>query len=127
MNLKSFIETAISKGEDGELKSLSPLERKVFLISEAEVSCDMGSGFEHIFRRHGKEGAKECSEAFELIGATRISKAIDRIEYDHDGTPSESEDEACRLISEREDYDYDSILTWVESESHKQNRPNQSQ
>jgi hypothetical protein len=50
MDSKRFIDEAITLGSQSGLSSLDPLQRKVFLISEAEVCCDM-HGFDSFIKQ----------------------------------------------------------------------------
>ena len=111
MNAEEYIDIAIRRGERLGLNSLAPLERKVFLISEAEVLCDM-EGIDSLINRYGINELEECAEAFQSVGANEIAtklKASIRPESLSDGLLNE----LGSLISSRAGYSYESILQYV--------------
>jgi len=94
-------------------------QRAVFLISEAEVCCDMGSGLEAIAREHGVDAIRECSKAFLSIGATKIGKSLSRLSARD--LQTDRVEKVEEMISERSGYDYSDIVGWVASQTGETN------
>src|SRR5437016_3121985 len=70
-----FINASIDKGQSGGLTSLGPDERLVYLVSEAEVYCDM-EGIDSLLDRYSSAELAECVSAFAEIGATEVADAL---------------------------------------------------
>src|SRR5215210_5115055 len=75
MEYERFIDEAIKLGMQSGLDSLSPLQRKVFLISEAEVTCDM-DGIDSFIGGHESGILLEAAEAFSAVGASAIAAGL---------------------------------------------------
>jgi hypothetical protein len=70
-----FINAAIDKGQSSGLAGLHPDERLVYLISEAEVSCDI-NGIDTLLDSYPPTDLDECASAFAEIGASEIAAAL---------------------------------------------------
>jgi hypothetical protein len=113
MPAETFIESAIDAGTRGGVASLDPDQRLVYLISEAEVLCDM-EGIDTFLRRYWTDWGQECVAAFEAVGASEIAAGLRAL---GDGTAG---DEALRervnaLITGRAGYGYEAIRRVIES------------
>lgn len=73
MTADEFIQDAIDRGSRDGASPLGPLARAVFLISEAEVECDMG-GIDGFVERRDAGMLRETAAAFALVGAGEIRK-----------------------------------------------------
>jgi hypothetical protein len=62
MNIEGFIDEVIKLGSQSGLSALNPIQRKVFLISEAEVSCDI-NGIDSFIDRYESSILLEAAEA----------------------------------------------------------------
>ena len=108
MNADEFINAAIDKGQSIGLASLDADERSVFLISEAEVSCDM-NGIDTLLNSYARADIAECARAFAEIGACEIAAALEQVAS---ALPAREEAALSRvdtLIKDRVGYDYDAI------------------
>jgi len=66
MELDELIEAAISEGMRSGVGSLSPVKRVVFLISEAEVLCDM-DGIDSFLRQYAPDWINETAAAYNYL------------------------------------------------------------
>lgn len=78
MGLDEFIEAAISEGNRNGVGALSFEKRAVFLISEAEILCDM-EGIDTFLHHYAPAWIKETVTAFNRIGATDIAQGFEEI------------------------------------------------
>ena len=104
----AFIAAAIRRGHGDGLPSLTPAERAVFLIAEAEADCDM-EGIDALFDRYGTADLLDCAGAFSAVGATAIGTALGKAVRRLPDRPEKLLDEADELIKAREGYDYESL------------------
>jgi hypothetical protein len=114
MEYERFIDEAIKLGMQSGLDVLSPLQRRIFLISEAEVSCDM-DGIDSFVDSHEPAVLLEASEAFSAVGASAIVAGLKDIAQ---ASPSADEgllDRVNKLIRNRSGYNTDSIERYVMS------------
>ena len=108
MTADELINAAIEKGQPGGLSGLDPDERFVYLISEAEVACDM-DGIETLLDRYTAAELAECASAFAEVGASAIAAALGEVVA---ALPARDEDrlgKADSLIKDRAGYAYDAI------------------
>lgn len=90
------------------VKALTPAERKVWLILEAEVLCDM-EGIDSFLDSYSGS-LLEVADAFAEVGASQIAESLRSI---HAHLPIRSDELlnlANSLVTARTGYDYDSIL-----------------
>ena len=107
-----FIEAAIDAGFRDGLEALDPDQRLVFLISQAEVLCDM-EGIDSFLDYYRPRWMPETAAAFAAIGATQIAAALGAITLD---TPPDDPllDRANEFIVNRAGYDYEAIRRVIE-------------
>lgn len=108
------IELILNRGAERGLDSLTPVERKVFLISEAEVFCDM-EGIDSFLDRYSAS-VSEAADAFAAAGAEQIAESFRAICTRLPARPDELLDRANALVTARTGYDYGSILRLVSDE-----------
>ncbi len=105
MSPDDFIKDVLSK-PDQDVKALDSNQRLVWLISEAEVMCDM-DGIDSFLRRYSN-WLPETETAFRDVGAREIADGYEAIR--ETATSDESKlDELNEFITERQGYDYESI------------------
>jgi hypothetical protein len=112
----AFIETAIEAGsrtaEGGrEIGALDADQRLVYLISEAEVLCDM-DGIPAFIDRYYPQWMEEAAAAFAEVGAAEIATGLRAIAADVGNDPLL--DRVNALITSRAGYDYETIRKAVE-------------
>jgi hypothetical protein len=111
MPADEIIDSALKRGAKEGLAALSAVERKVWLISEAEVRCDI-DGIDS-FLDHYAAVLPEAAEAFDGIGATQIAQSLRSIHAALPQCPDDLLDRANRLITSQSGYDYDAIARFV--------------
>jgi hypothetical protein len=107
------IESILKRGTEGGVEALAPLERKVWLISEAEVLCDM-EGIDSFLDRYITL-LPETVIAFAEVGATEIAESLQAI---HDELPTRRAgllNHANALVSARSGYDHDAVARLVKA------------
>ena len=109
MNADEVIEQAIRRGEREGLDALGPLEQVIFAISEAEVYCDM-DGIDSLLERYGTGKLTLFARAFSAVGAIEIANVLQAAV----SAPEALLSLANRLITERQQYSYESIRAFVE-------------
>jgi hypothetical protein len=109
---ESFIDDAIKQGSRLGLRSLAGVARQVYLISEAEVLCDM-EGIDSFVDAYGGAGVAELAEAYAFIGAWKISSVLREISGAMPGAREEALDLANALICDRAGYGYEDIANAV--------------
>ena|SRR6266566_5630849 len=114
MPLTETIELILKRGANHGLDSLTPAERKVWLISEAEVLCDM-EGIDSFLDRYSGS-VLEAADAFAAAGAAQIAESLRAIHTRLPARPDELLDRANALVTARTGYDYDSVLRLVSDE-----------
>lgn len=105
------IESVLKRGAESGIDTLSASERKVWLISEAEVLCDM-EGIDSFLDRY-ESLLPEAADAFADAGATQIADSLRAI---HAHLPNRSDEllgRANALVTARTGYDYDSVARLV--------------
>ena len=112
VNADAFIASAIKLGERDGVAALDADQRLVYLISEAEVHCDM-NGIDAFLDRYCPLWMAEAGDAFAAIGATEIAAALKKITPD---TPYEDPllHRLNDLITKRSGYDYEAISNEIE-------------
>jgi len=70
-----FINAAIDSGSRNGVDTLDAEQRMVFLISEAEVLCDI-EGIDSFLQRYSPDWVPEAADAFEAIGALDIAAEL---------------------------------------------------
>jgi hypothetical protein len=103
----AFITTALRLGKRNGVAALDTDQRLVYLISEAEVDCDI-NGIDTFLDHYGPSWMAEAAAAFAAVGATEIASALRVITPD---TQREDPllDRANDLITKRSGYDYEAI------------------
>lgn len=111
MNYDRFIEDAITQGSKDGVTSLNQLQRTIFLVSEAEVMCDM-NGIDTFLDRYEPDWIAETAMAFERVGANEIASEFRRLM-----SQVQERDKILgrlnSLITERVGYGYDSIVVAI--------------
>jgi hypothetical protein len=102
-----FIRDAIEAGARAGIEVLDPDQRLVFLISEAEVLCDM-EGIDSFLERYGPRWLAETGAAFDAVGAVDIGATFGTI-----AAGAAADDQvvarANELVARRADYSYEAI------------------
>lgn len=109
MNADEFIRKAIDAGQHGEVSSLNPLQRAIFLISELEVLCDK-DGIDSFLSNYGAGDLRLAADLLAVAGATTLSGVLTQLA---DELPHPQEailHRASDLISDRSGYDYDALV-----------------
>jgi len=102
------IESIIERGSEGGLESLaSPVERWIFLISEAEVLCDM-EGIDAFLNTYSA-ALPEAADSFAAAGAADIAESLRAIHTRLPDRPDDLLDRASDLVSARTGYDDSSV------------------
>ena len=109
---KGFIDDAIECGSRSGLQSLAGIARQVYLISEAEVLCDM-EGIDSFLDKYGGAGVAELAGAYDRIGADAISSVLREISAAMPSPPDAALDLANNLIADRAGYGYEDIASAV--------------
>lgn len=117
MNAEEIIDIAIEKGQAEGLSSLSNVEKLVFLISEAEVYCDM-DGIDSLLDHYPKETIADCALSFRSIGAIDIAEALLAIVGAWPDRPDDLLERANILITDRIGYEYESIVNYINGKVH---------
>jgi hypothetical protein len=107
LDADDFITTAIRRGVGNGVAALDPDQRLVFLISEAEVDCDM-NGIPAFLDHYRPLWMAETADAFAAVGAIEIAKCLRAVTPD---TQDEDPllDRVNELITKRSGYDYEAI------------------
>jgi len=103
-----IIDSILKRGAEGGLDCLSRSERKVFLISGAEVLCDM-EGIDSFLNRYS-DSISEAADAFAEAGGAEIAESLRAINTRLPARPDELLDPTNVLVTARAGYDYDSVL-----------------
>lgn len=111
MNYDQFIEDAITQGSENGVTSLNHIQRTIFLVSEAEVMCDM-NGIETFLDHYEPEWIAETAMAFERVGAKEIASEFRRL-MSHLQDRDTILDRLNSLITRRVGYGYDSIVVAI--------------
>ena len=111
MPADEIIESALKRGAEEGLGALTTVERKVWLISEAEVHCDI-NGIDTFLDQYAAS-LQEAAEAFANIGANEIAQSLHAIHATGPQRPDELLHRANRLITSRTGYDYEAIARFV--------------
>jgi len=111
-NPDAFINTAIEVGSRDGIDALDPDQRLIYLISEAEVLCDM-EGIDSFLDRYFPKWIEETAAAFAEVGAAEIAVGLRAITAD---TTRDHPllDRVNDLITDRAGYDYETIRRAVE-------------
>jgi hypothetical protein len=112
MTPDEFITAAIERGQVSGAASLDADERLVFLISEAEVCCDM-DGIDSLLDKYVSADLVDCVAAFFEVGASDIAKALGRIVEGLPARPEPALGVVDALIKDRVGYDYGAIRTAI--------------
>ena len=111
MPADEIIDSALKRGASEGLSALSAVERKVWLISEAEVHCDM-DGIDSFLDDYSSV-LPEAADAFEAVGATEIAQSLRSVHAVLPERPDAVLNHADNLITSRTGYDYDAIARFV--------------
>ena len=112
MDAAAFINYAIDRGSSMGLVELAGLEREVFLVSEAEVLCDL-DGIDSFVDRYESSGLREAAAAFRQIGATDIAAGMEAMAASLPTVSEDLWDQVTRLVTARAGYDFESIERYV--------------
>jgi hypothetical protein len=111
MTPEAFIEGAIQAGGQHGVASLTPDQRLVYLIAEAECLSDM-EGVEAFLDRYAplwlREAAAAFEAAFEAVGATEIAAELQAMATAKPAQYSR-EDRLNELLTGRVGYDFEAI------------------
>ena len=107
MDPDEFINTAIEIGSHNGIEALDADQRLVYLVSEAEVYCDM-EGINGFLHRYFPQRIEETAAAFAELGAAEIAAGLREIAVNtiRDDQLLERTNE---LITRRAGYDYEAI------------------
>jgi hypothetical protein len=119
MDTDAFISNAIALGSRHGIDSLTSNQRVVFLVSEAEVFCDM-EGIDTFLDRYEPEWIAETASAFEFIGAMQIAIAFRELTT-FSSNREATLDRLNTMITNRIGYSYDSIATAIKGDSKRGN------
>lgn len=112
MDPDAFINAAIDAGARDGVGALDPIQRMVFLISEAEVLCDM-EGIDSFLNRYAPGWIPAAAAAFEAVGAADIAAELHGAPLDASAGDSRL-DRLNELITRRAGYNYEAIRRVVE-------------
>jgi hypothetical protein len=101
----------LKRGAQWGPESLTPAERKVWLISEAEVFCDM-EGIPSFLDQYS-DSLPEVAEAFAEAGAIQIADSLREIHARLPERPSDLLANVNTLVTARSGYDRCSVLRLV--------------
>ena len=108
MTTDEFISASIERGAKEGMRVLSGKERTVFLVSEAEVLCDM-EGIDTLLDRIESKELSGVSDAIDAIGASEIAVCLRKIEESLPIRNDEALRHANDLITSRTGYSYEAI------------------
>lgn len=108
MTPDEFINDSIERGALNGLANLNKDRSRIFLISEAEVYCDM-EGIDSFIDKYGTDGVLQCAEAFRTIGALEIADGMSSICSSSPDAPEALLSMVNSLITDRAGYDYEAI------------------
>jgi hypothetical protein len=106
------IDAALERGKTAGLKALDPISRWIFLVSEAEVLCDM-EGVDSFIDRYGGAALLELTDAYRNLGARELAAASYVVAISLPARVSPQMDRLNRLITDRVGYDFDAICAEV--------------
>jgi hypothetical protein len=111
-NPDAFISTAIEVGSHDGIGALDADQRLVYLISEAEILCDI-DGIDNFLDQYFPQWKEETAAAFAEVGAAEIAMGLRAITAD---TMRDDPllDRVNDLIRIRAGYDYETIRMAVE-------------
>jgi hypothetical protein len=112
LDADGFINQAIDDGQARGLAALGDLAGLVYVIAEAEGSCDK-DGIDSFIDRYGPAGLAQLARAYAAIGAELLAAACRAV---LESMPSPTENTLDRLntfVTERAGYDYQSIRAMV--------------
>jgi hypothetical protein len=112
MSTDEFISDAIAAGQKNGMNALDAEQRLVWLISEAEVLCDM-EGIDAFLDRYSLEWLPDSAAAFDAVGAHEIAMCLHTIQAGS-AVNDQLLDRLGNLITSRAGYDYDAICRVVE-------------
>lgn len=115
VDVGAFIEQALAEGRANGLAMLSKSSALVFVISEAEVCCDM-DGIDTFIDSYGTPGLVRLASAYGAVGAGALASAC-RAVADAMPNPDEALLERLNsLVQERAGYDYESLCAALAKE-----------
>lgn len=106
-----IIVSVLKRGAEGGIDSLCRSERKVWLISEAEVLCDM-EGIDSFLDLY-ENLLPEAADAFAEAGASQIAESLQAINAQLPNRSDDLLDHANALVTARAGYDYDSVARLI--------------
>src|SRR5512147_10279 len=114
---EAFISEAIERGSAEGLSASTGPARTVFLISEAEVLCDM-EGIDSFVDRYGPSGVAELAVAYAAIGAEWIASLLREIASSLPRSSDVLLSRANEQITSRLGYGYEDIVRAVRARQH---------
>lgn len=111
MDFDTTINKIIDKGESFGLDGMIAYERIIYLISEAEVYCDM-EGIDSFVDHYKEDGIKELIEGYRKIGANELSETFSNLINAEAHEKGEILDELNEMITSRKGYNSGSIKNW---------------
>ncbi len=119
MDTDAFINDAITLGSRNGIDSIGRNQRIVFLISQAEVLCDM-EGIDTFLDIYEPEWIAETASAFEYVGAMQIALAFRELTTQTSNREA-TLDRLNTMITNRTGYNYDSIANAIQGISERGN------
>lgn len=113
MDPDAFIDAALDSGRSSGIDALDADQRLVYLISEAEILCDM-EGIDTFLDSYFSRWISETAAAFSEIGAADIAADLRAIAASGREGNDVLLDRVNELITDRSGYDYESIRKAVE-------------
>jgi hypothetical protein len=111
MSSADSIDSILKRGAEDGVDALASVERKVWLISEAEVLCDI-EGIDSFLDRYA-DLLPEAAAAFAEVGACEISESLRAIHAESPARRGELLDRANALVTARTGYEYDSVARLI--------------
>ena len=108
------IDRAIARGVAEGLWGLEPEERLAYVISEAEICCDM-NGIDSFVDAYGARGVDALADAYHVVGATDLAAILREIYAALPEAPDHLLSSVNALITSRAGYSYDDIARAVVS------------
>ncbi|TLX73739.1 hypothetical protein E9993_14875 [Labilibacter sediminis] len=115
MDFDLLINNIVDKGESLGIDGMVGYERIIFLISEAEVYCDM-EGIDSFIDNYNNENLLELVEGYKKIGALELSKGFINLINSQKEEKDAILEQLNDMITSRQGYNYDSIKEWLSSE-----------
>ena len=112
MNPEKYINDALKRGNYLPLDHLGPKEKIIFLISEAELCCDM-DGIDSLFEKYNESFYEDFRKSFSSIGASQIGQLFDDLKSANHEARETILEELNNLITSRHGYSHESIVEFL--------------